>query len=255
MANGRDEAIAKAIKLLKLSESSNPHEAALAAARAQEILDRYEIDRSVLEAEAAAPAEPDEPIMDFGGKAAWLDDPGTAHKERWRTLLASVVARANGCYVYNSGARIGLVGRPGDADKVRYLFAYAAHECDRLCDRDGRGCGRTWRNNYRLGIIDTLRAALRDGAARTAAAARADYAHNPCALVKVEQALERRAAQAQAVAQWVDKNMQMRTVHWNARAYDGAAREAGRKAGREIALNGARGALGSGNNGTGPVRR
>ena len=45
----RDEAIAKARKLLSLAESDNAHEAALATARAQEIFDRYEINQAIVD--------------------------------------------------------------------------------------------------------------------------------------------------------------------------------------------------------------
>src|SRR5574340_907559 len=61
-----EEAIAKAVKLLKLAQSDNPNEAALAAARAQEIMDRYKLEGLSADYNSAAPAEPDEPIVAFG---------------------------------------------------------------------------------------------------------------------------------------------------------------------------------------------
>ena len=239
----REAAIQKAVKLLRLAQSDNPAEAALAAARAQEILDRYEIDCAVLD-EQGARADADGPIEDFGGKGAWLDEPNAKQRERWRTLLAAVIARANGCMVYNLGVKIGVIGRPCACDAVRYLFSYLAAEVNRLCARDGRGCGANWRNNYRLGVIDTLRAKLAEGAARTAQQARSDYAHNPAALVRVEQALVSRRVAYAEVSTWVERNMHMRTANWSSRPANWQAREAGRKAGHEITINAAKGALG-----------
>ena len=110
--------------------------------------------------------------------------------------------------------------------------------------RDGRGCGANWRNNYRLGVIDTLRAKLAEGAARTAQQARSDYAHNPAALVRVEQALVSRRVAYAEVSTWVERNMHMRTANWSSRPANWQAREAGRKAGHEITINAAKGALG-----------
>jgi len=86
-----DEAIQKAAKLLRLANSSNPHEAALAAARAQEIMDRYQIDHASITIADNGHARPDEPIQDFkadlrvdsnarqaGRKAGWSVRMGSA---------------------------------------------------------------------------------------------------------------------------------------------------------------------------------
>lgn len=47
-----NEALDKVRKLLRLSESSNPHEAALAASRAQEIMERFKIERLSMDDQA-----------------------------------------------------------------------------------------------------------------------------------------------------------------------------------------------------------
>lgn len=48
-----EEAVEKVRKLLALSKSYNPNEAALAAARAQEITTRYSIEAAIFEASSA----------------------------------------------------------------------------------------------------------------------------------------------------------------------------------------------------------
>lgn len=255
----RDEAIQKAIKLLRLSESSNVNEAALAATRAQEILDRFEIDKAALELSGAEPETPDEEIEDFSSKGAYLDDEESSRYPRWKLSLAGSVARANACQVYlrhvgyhrgtsawksTATHKMGIVGRPSDVEKVRYLFAYLVNETNRLTDRDGKGCGKTWRNNYRLGVVDTLRNALYDSAKRAADSAREDVGTNEQALMIVERAIAKREERSKSVAVWMKKNMKLHSIGGSASGYDHGAREQGRRAGREIHINSARGALG-----------
>jgi hypothetical protein len=64
-----EEALRKAAACLRLSKSSNQAEAALAAAKAQEIMDKYQISAEVLKLDQ--PKEADEPVMDFGSPQ-WL---------------------------------------------------------------------------------------------------------------------------------------------------------------------------------------
>jgi hypothetical protein len=241
-----DEAIAKATKLIRLSQSSNPHEAALAAQRAQEILTRYEIDRASLSLDGGeAAAEPDEPIEDFTRKGAPLDDnDGKATLPFWKGHLASTIAKANQARVYQIQAQIGIIGRPSDVEKVRYLYAMLVRETDRLAEEHGKGCGRTWRNQFRLGVVDAIAAKLAEAREKVAAEMRG--ASTGTALVRVNQAIELVRRKDLAVDAWIRSNLRLRTT---TRRFKGneAAREAGREAGKAINISGARGALGSAN--------
>lgn len=237
----RDEALRKVASLLKLANSSNANEAALAAQRAQEIMAKFALDSAMLDVDGGVNREPDEPIMDFGRKGAPLHE--SSRKSGWRVRLASVVAKANGCRVYLSTglqSAIQIVGRPSDADTVRYLFAYLANETDRLAERDGRGCGRTWANNFRLGVVDTIAAKLVEAqrAVNEAARSEAANANNPHALVRVNTAIERVAAKSSAVEVWMKTNMKLGTAKASSARYDGAARAAGQAAGHEINVGG-----------------
>ncbi len=51
----REEAIEKARKLMALGDSENEHESALAMARAQALLERFEIELADLQAEPSLP--------------------------------------------------------------------------------------------------------------------------------------------------------------------------------------------------------
>ncbi|NDD31669.1 MAG: DUF2786 domain-containing protein [Proteobacteria bacterium] len=240
----RDEALRKVASLLKLANSNNANEAALAAQRAQEIMAKFQLDSAMLDVDAGAKAEPDEPILDFGKKGAPLDDTG-GKKSTWRIRLADHIARANGCRIYLSGARTQIVGRPSDADTIRYLFAYLTKEVDRLCDREGKGCGTTWRNNFRLGVVDTIAEKLQEARRVVHAQAREEVRNNPLALMRVNTAIEKIAAKSVGVDLWMKAHMNLRSGRASSSSYDGAARAAGQAAGREINVGGrSAGALG-----------
>lgn len=197
---------------------------------------------------------PDEPIEDFHRKGAPLDSQGKL--ERWRSVLALTLARANGCRIYYQTSYVGrrlthiaIVGRATDAETVRYLYAYLTKEIERLCDQNGRGCGQIWRNNYRLGAIDTIWRRLKEQREQfqteSRQQAQTQTTGNALALVRVDKALARLAAKGTEVDDWLKTNMKLRSRGAYEGSSDNNARAAGRRAGETIALTG-KGALGSG---------
>jgi len=234
----------KVRKLLRLSTSSNPHEAALAAARAQDLIDRHRLSQTVLELDPppSAPAVDREPIMNF--KDAPLD--GRPRLERWRTELAVAVARANACRIYLHGSSLMLVGRPSDAETVRYLYGRLAHEVERLAADRGHGKGVSWRNNFRLGVVETIEDKLKAQRQTWRQQVRAEARGNPEALMRVDQALVRMVDRYLEVGAWMRTNMRLGTRSGGGSVnYDRAAREAGRRAGQSIEMGGARRTLAS----------
>ncbi len=229
-------------KLLRLAESPNAHEAASAAAKAQSLIDQHNLSTALLALDSAAPT-PDEPIEDFGKKGAPLDS--RPQLDRWRSTLAATICGANGCRVYRSGGTLAIVGRPSDAETVRYLYAYLVREVEQLCERDGRGCGRTWRNNYRLGVVDTIARKLRAERETFRAEQRQlAAAAGSLALVRVNSALARVEQRGTDVSAWMKTHMRLRAGSSSYSRSDMSAREAGRRAGQSITINRARGALG-----------
>jgi Protein of unknown function (DUF2786) len=231
----------KVRKLLRLAGNNpNPEEAASAAAAAQRLLDAHNLSAAMLELETEAPPKPEEPIEDYGSGAAL----GVV-SDHAAQRLASTIARANGCRIYlmggmRQGQRVCLVGRPTDAEAVRYLFAWVSSEMARLAEAHGRGKGRVWRNNFKLGIVDTIGRKLREGREAMAAEAKATAAHNPHALMVVSSALAQLEQRGGSVELWVKKHLKLRMGRSSGARYDGSAREAGRKAGESIALRGGR---------------
>lgn len=248
-----EEAMDRVIKLLKLAKSDNPHEAALAAAKAQDLIDRHKLDVSSASADGTEADRPKEAIQKFadplyvGSKAS-----------TWRIRLASALADANACRIYLQGGDIRLIGRASDASALRYLFAYLCRETDRLTDRDAKGNGKTWVNNFRLGVVDTISRKLREQQRETVAAVKREAEEQqaklfaqvgeaafagPSALVRVNAALVRVEQDRKEVLDWEKENMSYGRARVSNARHDYGARAMGRQAGESIRIGGARGAL------------
>lgn len=230
----QQEAMAKASKLLKLSESSNPNEAALAAQRAQEILTRYKIDATMLSLDSN---EPEEEI----GEGDTLEE-GNKQMASWKLSLASHVARANSCRAYQSGASIGIVGRPTDIEKVRYLYAMLSIEIESLTKRDAKGKGRSYATEYRYGVVAAIADKLKEAKAKVEETMRQETV-NENGLVRLNNALARINDRDAAVDAWVRKHMNFRSKATYSRG-NASARAAGYAAGQSINMGGRQKRLG-----------
>lgn len=241
-----EEALDRVVKLLKLSKSDNPNEAALAAAKAQEIMDRFKLEPGAVNAAGVEePARPFEAIQKFA-------DPlyGThfGKNPTWKIRLASTLCAANQCRCFLTGGATFLIGRASDASTVRYLYAFLEREVERLAERDGRGNGRTWINNYRLGVVDTLGKRLHEqrAATREAVKTQAFAQAGESAIVRVNQSIARVEQEEREVRAWEKANMKYGSRRSTSFTPDYGAREAGRKTGHEVRLGAPRGGLASG---------
>lgn len=191
-------------KLLKLATSSNVEEAANAAAHAQRLMERHNIDVALLDDGAAESRwsvsdHPDMPI-ETGKRIA-----------TWKVRLCQDLAGVNGCEVYFNADDDGtsdlcLVGAREDALNVQRLYTYCTSEIDRLatCFRAAlpkRAKVRTALDSFRVGAVDTVHWRLQEAqeAARKAAR-KAARAQSSTALARVDTAIARldsRAAEAQ----------------------------------------------------------
>jgi hypothetical protein len=236
------EALEKAAKLLRLAQSSNPHEAALAASRAQEIMDRFKLTSDAV-AGVGGEIRSEEPIRNFA------EDPleSGSKIDRWRAWLAMEVAKANQCKVYG-GRGLFLIGRASDVTSVRYLYAWLTREIERLAARDCAGNGRTYWNNYRLGAVETVVRRLKESQAETVRAVKAEALESggERALILVETSARALAERAVAVEQWAKANMNLVRGSGSRSTFHSGAREAGRRAGAEVRMSGARGSLNGG---------
>lgn len=236
----RDEAISKARKLLALSKSSNEGEAANAAAKAQELIDRYELETAALSYEGTV--EPEEEIRDFA------DDPidqKIGPSKAWKTTLAMGVAKANQTKVYLMGSQICLVGTPSDVAATRYLYSWLARQVVEISQRECKGNGFVYANNYRLGMATRLSERLAEQRKATVAQVQADAARseNQNALVLVGRAIAKRDERSQAVQLWAKKNMRLRAGNASRISGSESARARGYRDGNRVAFTTPRGSL------------
>lgn len=242
----QDTLISKVQKLLRLSTSSNANEAALAASKAQELIDRHNLSATLLALDSAVPVDTlDEPIVNFQQAGAPLDSQKT--QQTWRQRLAITISRLNGCSIYYHGGDIALVGRPTDAETVRYLYGYLTREVERLTAEQGKGMGTSWRNNFRLGVVDTVTRKLHEMHRAFESTVRAEArADNSQALMLVDRALAQIDKRREDVETWIGENLKLRKVSEQRVNHDRTARDAGRRAGQSISINSAKGGLGTG---------
>jgi hypothetical protein len=227
-------------KLLELSKSDNVNESATAAEQAQRLMSKF----SITEAMLAVEADEDQDDTIERGE---LHIHGSNKLPSWKKLLAGAMSYANQCDYYWQGNRLFIVGRPADAETVRYLFSFVCREIDRLAKQEGSllgSPGRTWFNQFRLGAVDTVSDRLRKAAREARAemkqiADEKDSMGTGTALVLVNNALARLDSRKEASSKYVRDVVKPRIhndIGGNA-AYDGMAREAGRKAGKNINLD------------------
>lgn len=225
----RETVIQKIKNLLQLAENegSTAGEAAAAMGRAQHLMDMHRIDIAMAE---DFEAETTEEIRDW-------DDPMDTMNGRslptWLGRLAMVVARANGCYVYQSWTdgkkSLNIVGGASDATTARYFYRWIRRQVDEMA-ADYSGNGRTWINNWRLGCVEEIGRRLKD--ARESA--KQEAVSDGHALVVVENAVVKLEQRSNEVQAWAQKKLRLGGGRRASSRYDGGARAQGRRDGARV---------------------
>lgn len=213
-------------KLLALATSPNVHEAALAAAKAQALIERYRLD-SLLEAEASAEAEDAaDPVTD--GRDQPLERARKIRK--WKSALAAGLARNNGCIAYSAPTRdrkteLLIAGRSADRSAVLALWEWLVPQIEWLSATHGAGQPRAWHEAFRIGAAETIVDRL--------AAARVEVhrAIGTEALARIEPTCAHRAA---AVDRFADQRLRLRPGR--RMRVDGEALDQGRALGHRVSL-------------------
>jgi len=151
-------------KLMKLSESTNEHEAAQAAARAAELMSEHDITEAMLKvANDTNEPEPNVPerIVEEG-----IEDGLTKQRVAWRDRILSALAGSLDLEGYFSGGNLKVFGRESHVQTWKYVGMYLVNEVDRLADqawlengKDLAAVGqvaRQWKGAYRLGAADVI---------------------------------------------------------------------------------------------------
>lgn len=146
--------IAKVQKLLALSNSSNAHEAANAAAAANKLIDEYRLSEIDLEVQSETDPiiEDDSPIYETGRVTLW------------KNVLIHVLTAHYGVANYNDAyfpegrqvSRFKLIGRASDIQIVRYMFTWLIAECQRLANLQVKGQGRVAVASYCTGFVSGI---------------------------------------------------------------------------------------------------
>jgi hypothetical protein len=142
-------------KLQRLSRSCNEHEAALAAAKMQELLFAHNLSMEALR----DPSEYVETMRQVGPRP-------------WAQRLFSMLCRNNFCEpLHGGGGFMYVVGRRENAAAVNEMFAYLVGEIGRIAITSYREYRRThvcpepsrdWGRAFRLGAVEAIGTRLRD---------------------------------------------------------------------------------------------
>lgn len=207
-------------KLLALATSPNVHEAALAASRAQALIDAHRL-QGLLDAET----EDDAQIQD----ARETPLASGRRLRKWKVVLAQQLAEMNGCVVYTAKVgrekRLVLVGTELDRAAVQALWDWLCPRIEWLSATHSDGRDKQWHEAFRVGAVQTIAERLRS--ARVDAVNKLESA----AIVVAQTGLARRQDR---VDRFVERNLKLkkgRNIN-----VDAAAFARGRQAGADFPL-------------------
>lgn len=235
--------------LLSLSrQKDSVNEAATAFKQAQKLMEKYRISEAMLESLSAEEEEEIEKDILYsanGTRLAW-----------WKRNLARTLAKVNGCKTYSSKNRrekvslIMVVGEPGDASTVRYMYNYIANEIDRLTKTAAaeRGSpGKTWCNSFRQGAVEVISERLIE-AHEEARQEALEGAEGSTALVKVSNAIAKLDLKFSDAEKWAQEKVGLHKTYSRSRVDDNA-KAAGRRAGKKVNISQGGKKLGKGTRG------
>lgn len=236
-------------KLLRLATSANVNEAAAAAGQAQALIEKYNIDLSMAEADGG---DGGEPVRDWK-PADNRDIALFVVKQRmptWRWSLAWSVGEVNGCKPWSYSDYITrddgsytwqrtayLVGDPRDAAHATAIYHYIETQIDALCKRKGAGMGRAWANSFRMGAVSEIGRRL-EQASRAERKRLKGETKGEQALVRVETAIARLDERGAKVAAFMEAMEMSYSSGGCGSVSDCGGYSAGVKAGRSIKLGG-----------------
>lgn len=171
-------------KLLNLAnDPSNEHEAANAAAKAQEMLLKFNLSEEQLDGVRTDRAEKYTREFYTGHRTG-------VNEVRWKILLAFAVAKGNLCKVVHIGGskQICWIGKPSNIEVAKFLYETLVHDLEQISDRKWKAIlqarklamadpervklkdpslfsvhGKTWKKSFFLGAVETISERLREG--------------------------------------------------------------------------------------------
>ena len=142
-----EKVLEKIRRLFELAKSSNEHESAAAAAKAQELLQKYNLSMSQIP---------------NGKKEAYVKDTvRLKNPESWAKTLYHTVAKNNNCkVVILSDGQIAVIGQRHNLEIVEYLYSQLETRIRKLSeaawDLYGEGREGIYKRDFALGAISRL---------------------------------------------------------------------------------------------------
>lgn len=150
-----DRVLDRLSKLMSLADSSNEHEANLAAERAAQLMAEHQISAADLAGRGAAKAS-----VERGRIDAEDSDDGFSRVEAWHKGLAASIADAMGgrlwLHGYGRHQRFMMIGPPDVVASARYMYLHLEKQINRMSRAAARAHGETqnaWRRAYCLGMV------------------------------------------------------------------------------------------------------
>lgn len=163
------EVIDQIHKLLSLTRSDNPHEAGLAASRAQSLMLKYHLSMDEL---GDGPKERSEVTQTFYHYANTAEK----RKDLWRLSLINAVCNNNFAKFIRVGSGENtagcIVAKEVDIEHVKYLYVYLSETIDRLASNYTE-FGREWVKSYCIGAVTSVAETMAEQRLRDAAESQA----------------------------------------------------------------------------------
>ncbi len=154
-------------KLSRLSESTNPHEAALAIEMMTKLMQEYQITEAMVNINP----EDNDPIF----KDNLLHESEGRNFQNWAIWIASAICKSVGVKLwlatgnrYGAKACMKMIGRKSDSETAVYLYHAVYNQVKALCDLgwnlNGKYSGehgKTWKNSFYIGAATVISDRLR----------------------------------------------------------------------------------------------
>jgi hypothetical protein len=231
--------IEKVKRLLALAKSSNPHEAANAAAKADELMQQHRLSEAEVEAVVQGKGDRNETIEEDADPLCSFFE-----AQAWRLTLSRGLCQAYGVAFWldltkdvlgKPIRKLIMVGRRSDVEMVRTLYAWLSTEITRLMLADAKGKTLHWRSSYCEGAAEGVVVSL--GAQR--ASQRPATGHGSKALVLLDDRYE------ESRRRMYELHPNLGKVHAKNSRPDWSAKASGRQAGGNIHLGASMSAKGS----------
>ena len=211
----------KICHLKGLAGSSNPNEAAAAAAAADKLIQKYRIDEAELKMVESS--------TDFESEDSDFVLYESGRRTMWKSDLACLLAHHYGCAVWiDNGYRkkqYRLVGIKSDMEIVNYMFSWLIKEIDMLTKMFCTGLGHVYSRSYSEGVV----AGIRNQLNKTKREAAMQYS-GTTALACIDQRLDRSTE-----AMYKLHNLKKAKITRKA-LFSGSAYNSGVEAGKKIHL-------------------